>query len=148
MDLKRLNRIITTSGIAFYSVDVILAMFLYTLLDIFSLFFPGSEIIPHNFTLNALVISVPLISGMFDGLILAMIIMSLKYAEYYGIGKSAITFVIYIVIYIVISHYANISFVFTGREAIYGIIFTLIALSVLQIIVMYFYARLQREMFG
>ena len=89
MDIRSLSRAVTLSGVILYTLNVILSLTLYSLLTIVSL--PVS-----NIDLRALLISVPLISGVFNALILAMLVMSLKYAEYYGLGKSALAIAIYL----------------------------------------------------
>lgn len=91
-----------------------------------------------NVDLRALLIAVPLISGVFNGLILAMIVMSLKYAEYYGIGKSILAIVLYSGYYVVFRPGLDIAI----------LIFSIMVLCVLQLIVLYLYAKVQKEMFG
>jgi len=131
MDIKSLSRTVTLSGVILYTLNVILSITLYTLLTIVSL--PVA-----NIDLRALLIAVPLISGMFNGIILAMIVMSLRYAEYYGIGKSALAIPIYLGYY----------FAFRPSLDIASLMFAIMALCVLQITVLYFYAKVQKEMFG
>ena len=91
--------------------NVILSITLYSLLTIVSL--PVA-----NIDLRALLISVPLISGVFNGIILAMIVMGLNYAEYYGLGKSALAIAIYLGYY----------FTFRPPMNIASIMFAIIAL--------------------
>jgi len=131
MDIKSLNRTITLSGAVLYTLNVILSITLYTLLTIVSL--PVA-----NIDLRALLIAVPLISGVFNSIILAMIVMGLNYAEYYGIGKSALAIAIYLGYY----------FAFRPPMDIVSIMFAIMALCVLQIIVLYYYAKVQKELFG
>jgi len=131
MDIKSLSRTVTLSGVILYTLNVILSITLYTLVSIVSL--PVA-----NLDLRAFLTAVPLISGVFNGLILVMIVMSLKYAEYYGLGKSALAIAIYLGYY----------FAFRPSLDIVSLMFAIIALSVLQIIILYFYAKVQKEMFG
>jgi len=131
MDIKGLGRTVTLSGVILYTLNVILSITLYTLLTIVSL--PVA-----NINLRALLTAVPLISGVFNGLILAMLVMSLKYAEYYGLGRSALAIAIYLGYY----------FAFRPPMDIASLMFAIMALCVLQIIVLYFYAKVQKEMFG
>jgi len=89
MDIKSLSRTVTLSGVILYTLNIILSITLYTLLTIVSLPI-------DNIDLRALLTAVPLISGIFNGIILAIIVMGLNYTEYYGIGKSALTIAIYL----------------------------------------------------
>ncbi|AWR96781.1 hypothetical protein DFR86_03890 [Acidianus sulfidivorans JP7] len=131
MDVKSLNRTVLISSSILYSVNIILSVSLYTALNYISL--PVS-----NLDLRSILISVPLISGVFNGIILAMITMSLKYAEYYGIGKSALAIVIY----------SGYWLAFKPPLYILDFMISIMVLCVLQIIDLYLYAKLQKEMFG
>jgi len=72
MDIRSLTRTITLSGVAIYTVNIILSLTLYLLLTVVSL--PVS-----NIELRAFLIAVPLISEVFNALILAILVMNLKH---------------------------------------------------------------------
>jgi len=140
MDTRRVGRIITVSGISLYTVDIIISIILYTILVTVPFF--SVQSFANSYILKATVTAVPIISGVFDTLILAMIIMSLKYAEYYGITKSALAIITYSIIY------SSFLFIFISKAVIDDLLITLMAFGVLQIVVLYYYARIQKEMFG
>lgn len=131
MDLKSFNRsIITTSAVA-YSLNVVLSLSLYGVLSTVGL--PVSDPV-----LRGVLTSVPLVSGVFNALILGLILMSLKYAEYYGIAKSAIAIPIYFAYY----------FAFKPPVEIDLIMFSIVLLCVVQLVLLYTYAKLLKEMYG
>ncbi|BFH74243.1 hypothetical protein SJAV_21870 [Sulfurisphaera javensis] len=131
MNIKSLNRIVLISSSVLYSINIILSISLYTLLSVISL--PIS-----NVAIRSILISVPLISGIFNALILAMITMSLKYAEYYGMGKSVLAIIIYLAYY----------FAFKPPSYVLILMFSIIALCIIQIGDLLMYAKVQKEMFG
>ncbi|MEM0065097.1 hypothetical protein [Metallosphaera sp.] len=131
MDIKSLNRTILISASFLYSINVILSISLYTLLTQISL--PVS-----NLDLRSVLIAVPLISGVFNGLILSMISMGLKYAEYYGLAKSILAIIIYT------GYWAA----FRPGLDVLAFIVSIMVLCVIQIGVLTLYARVQKEMFG
>lgn len=131
MDIKTLNRTVLIMSSILYSINIILSISLYTLLSTISL--PIS-----NIAIRSVLISVPLISGVFNGIILAMIIMSLKYAEYYGIGKSVLAIIIYSAYLIA----------FKPPFYVSSFAISIMALCVIQIVDLYLYAKVQKEMFG
>ncbi|MCG3109362.1 hypothetical protein L3N51_01652 [Metallosphaera sp. J1] len=131
MDIKSLNRTVLVSASVLYSANVILSISLYTLLSLVSL--PVS-----NVDLKALLLSVPLISGVFNALILAMLTMGLKFAEYYGIGKSVLALIIY----------SGYWVAFRPPIDVVVFIVSIMALCVIQIGVLYLFSRVQKELFG
>ena len=132
MDITSRQRIAVVSGAVLYTVNIILSVTLYSLLTIVSL--PVA-----NLDIRALLTAVPLISAIINGIILVLLVINLlKGAQYFGIGKSALAIVIYLGYY----------FAFRPRMDITSLMFAIIALSVLQIIVLYFYAKVQKELFG
>ncbi|QKQ99030.1 hypothetical protein GWK48_00250 [Metallosphaera tengchongensis] len=131
MDLKSLNRAVLISSSVLYSVNVILSISLFSILLIKQLPIANPDI-------KAILTAVPLISGVFNALILGMISMSLKYAEYYGLIKSILALIIYSAYWIAFSPPLDILI----------FIISIMALCVMQIGVLYLYARIQKEMFG
>jgi len=141
MDISRLSRIVTISGIALYTVDLILTAILYTTLifdDDLATWFGD------NYALQGAIVGVPLISALLDLLILGIIIMSLKYAEYYGIGKSILSVIVYIFL-IDLIHSITKEFPLVDPDQFMMIV--LIVLSALEIVVLYYYAKVQKELF-
>ncbi|ARM75271.1 hypothetical protein [Acidianus manzaensis] len=131
MDVKSLNKTVLVLSSVLYSLNIILSVSLYTLLEYVSL--PIS-----NIALRSILVSVPLISALFNSIILAMITMSLKYAEYYGISKSALAIVIY----------AGYWLAFRPPSYVLIFMISIIALCIIQIADLFLYAKLQKEMFG
>jgi len=132
MDIKELNRIVTLSGAILYTLDVIFSATIYTFLSI------NVNLPVSNPDLKALLVVIPLISGIFNGIILALLTMGLRYAEYYGLGKSIIAIPIYIAYYIEFNPPIDLA----------SIMFIIIGLNILQIIVLRFYVKIQKELFG
>ncbi|TRN04031.1 hypothetical protein DJ530_01710 [Sulfolobus sp. E1] len=131
MDLRSLNRIVLISSSVLYSVNVILSLSLFTLLLIKPLPISNPDV-------KAILTAVPLISGVFNALILGMISMSLNYAEYYGISKSVLAIIIYSAYWLY----------FKPPFDILIFIISIMALCLIQIVDLYYYARIQKEMFG
>lgn len=131
MDIKSMSSKILLLSSVLYVLNVIFSATMYTVLLQISL--PVS-----NLALRSILISVPLVSAIFNAIILAMITMSLKYAEYYGIGKSMLAIVIYSAYWLYFKPpvYAEI------------IMAVIMILCVLQIFDLYLYSMLQKEMFG
>ncbi|AWR93264.2 hypothetical protein [Acidianus brierleyi] len=131
MDLKSLNKLVLLLSSFLYSINIIFSVSLFTLLTFNPL--PIS-----NIDLRAILTSVPLISAVFNMLILGMISMSLKYAEYYGISKSLIAIVIYLSYWLY----------FRPPIDILILMFTIIGLCIIQIVDLSLFAKIQKEMFG
>jgi len=70
--------------------------------------------------------------------------MSLKYAEYYGIGKSILSVIVYIFL-IDLIHSITKEFPLVDPDQLMMIV--LIVLSALEIVVLYYYAKVQKELF-
>jgi len=146
MDISKLSRIVITSGIVLYTADLIMSSIIYTVLAIIP-YLPVSKF-GNLFLEKASVIAVPLISALLDVLILSIIIMSLKHAEYYGIGKSVVTLIVLIILYFIIASIQLPPNMPSARPIAMGIVITLVVLSAIEIIIMYFYAKIQKELFG
>ncbi|BBG24808.1 hypothetical protein IC006_2142 [Sulfuracidifex tepidarius] len=131
MDIRVMNRAVTISSSVIYSVNIILSVALYSVLSYVGL--PVTNIVERQ-----VLISVPLMSALFNALILAMITMSLKYAEYYGIFKSGLAIAIYS------------GYIAAFSPPTYLVLFmgSIMALCVIQILLLYYYAMLQKLMFG
>ena len=131
MDLKRMNRLVVISSAFLYSVNIILSISLYSVLS-----YVGLPI--ANVAERSILISVPLISGIFNAFILTMIVMSLKLAEYYGMAKSVLALIIYS------------AYILAFSPPIYLITFmvSIMVLSLAQLLLLYYYAKLQKLMFG
>jgi len=131
MDLKRMNRLVVISSAFLYSVNIILSVSLYSVLS-----YVGLPI--ANVAERSILISVPLISGIFNAFILTMIVMSLKLAEYYGMAKSVLALIIYS------------AYILAFSPPIYLITFmvSIMVLSLAQLLLLYYYAKLQKLMFG
>ncbi|BCU68263.1 hypothetical protein HS7_17000 [Sulfolobales archaeon HS-7] len=125
-----MNRVLTVSSSIVYSINIILSTALYSVLTYVGL--PITNIVERQ-----VLIGVPLISALFNVLILAMITMSLKYAEYYGILKSILAIVIY----------SGYIIAFSPPTYLLLFIGSIMALCVIQIILLYYYAKLQKLMF-
>ncbi|MCI2413872.1 MAG: hypothetical protein MPF33_01270 [Candidatus Aramenus sp.] len=131
MDLKSTQRVTLLAGSVLYSVNVILSISLFTLLTI-------SPLPVSNLDARAILTAVPLISGVFNVLILAMLSMSLKYAEYYGIVKSVLALVIY----------SGYWLAFKPGLDVLALMISIMVLCVAQIGILYLYARIIKELFG
>ncbi|EWG06715.1 MAG: hypothetical protein ASUL_07854 [Candidatus Aramenus sulfurataquae] len=131
MDLKSTQRVTLLAGSVLYSLNVILSISLFTLLII-------SPLPVSNLDARAILTAVPLISGVFNALILALLSMSLKYAEYYGIAKSFLALIIY----------SGYWLAFKPGFDVLALIIPIMALCVAQIGVLYLYARVIKELFG
>jgi len=131
MDLKRMNRLVVISSAFLYSVNIILSISLYSVLSYVGL--PIANVVERS-----ILISVPLISGIFNAFILTMIVMSLKLAEYYGMAKSVLALIIYS------------AYILAFSPPIYLITFmvSIMVLSLAQLLLLYYYAKLQKLMFG
>ena len=88
MDVRTMNKAVVISSSVVYSVNIILSVALYSVLSYVGL--PVSSVVERS-----VLVSVPLMSALFNAVILTMIAMSLKFAEYYGIAKSALAIGIY-----------------------------------------------------
>lgn len=131
MDIKSLNRTVLVSASVLYSVNVILSISLYTLLSIVSL-------TVSNVDIKAVLLSVPLISGVFNALILAMLTMGLKFAEYYGMAKSVLALIIYSAYWVA----------FRPPLDVLTLMISIMVLCVVQLGVLYLFAKVQKELFG
>jgi hypothetical protein len=131
MDLKQLNKFVLIFSSVLYSINIIFSVSLFTLLML-------NPLPIANIDLRSVLTSVPLISAVFNMLILGMISMSLKYAEYYGISKSVIAIIIYSLYW------------FYFRPPFFVLFFMLVimALCVIQIVDLSLFAKIQKEMFG
>jgi hypothetical protein len=131
MDLKQLNKFVLIFSSVLYSINIIFSVSLFTLLML-------NPLPIANIDLRSVLTSVPLISAVFNMLILGMISMSLKYAEYYGISKSVIAIIIYSLYW------------FYFRPPFFILFFMLIimALCVIQMVDLSLFAKIQKEMFG
>jgi len=131
MDLKRMNKVIVISSAFLYSVNIILSVSLYSVLS-----YVGLPI--ANVAERSILISVPLISGIFNAFILTMIVMSLKLAEYYGMAKSVLALIIYS------------AYILAFSPPIYLVTFmaSIMVLCLAQLLLLYYYAKLQKLMFG
>ncbi len=126
-----MSKTITISSSVLYSVNIIMSVALYSVLATVGL--PVSNVVEKS-----VLVSVPLMSALFNAIILTMITMSLKYAEYYGIAKSALA----------IGIYSGYILAFSPPFYILAIAGGIMALCVVQIVLLYFYAKLQKMMFG
>jgi len=131
MDVERMNKLVVTSAAVLYSVNIILSVSLYSVLS-----YVGLPI--NNVVERSILTSVPLISGLFNAVILTMIVMSLKLAEYYGMAKSVLALIIYSAYIIAFSPPA---FLVTFMASI-------MVLCLAQLSLLYYYAKLQKLMFG
>ncbi len=131
MDLKQLNKFVLIFSSVLYSINIIFSVSLFTLLML-------NPLPIANIDLRSLLTSVPLISAVFNMLILGMISMSLKYAEYYGISKSVIAIIIYSLYW----------FYFRPPFFILFFMLVIMALCVVQIVDLSLFAKIQKEMFG
>jgi len=131
MDLKRMNKVLVISSAFLYSVNIILSVSLYSVLS-----YVGLPI--ANVAERSILISVPLISGIFNAFILTMIVMSLKLAEYYGMAKSVLALIIYS------------AYILAFSPPIYLVTFmaSIMVLCLAQLLLLYYYAKLQKLMFG
>jgi len=131
VDLRKMGKTILISAITFYSINIILSVTLYSILSYIGL--PVNDVIQRS-----VLVSVPLISGIFNAIILTMIAMSLKLAEYYGIAKSVLALIIYLAYMIA----------FSPPIFLVLIMVSIMALNVAQMFLLYYYAKLQKLLFG
>jgi len=126
-----MNKVIVISSAFLYSVNIILSVSLYSVLS-----YVGLPI--ANVAERSILISVPLISGIFNAFILTMIVMSLKLAEYYGMAKSVLALIIYS------------AYILAFSPPIYLVTFmaSIMVLCLAQLLLLYYYAKLQKLMFG
>jgi hypothetical protein len=131
MDIAKMNKAVVTSSTIIYTANIILSIALYSILTNIGL--PLNNIVEKS-----VLISIPLMSALFNAIILTMIIMSLKLAEYYGIGKSILAIGIYLYF---MKTFSPPSYLITTM--IYIVI-----LNIMQVLLLYYYAKLQKLMFG
>jgi len=126
-----MNKVLVISSAFLYSVNIILSVSLYSVLS-----YVGLPI--ANVAERSILISVPLISGIFNAFILTMIVMSLKLAEYYGMAKSVLALIIYS------------AYILAFSPPIYLVTFmaSIMVLCLAQLLLLYYYAKLQKLMFG
>jgi len=79
-----------------------------------------------------------MMSALFNAVILTMVVMSLKLAEYYGIAKSALA----------IGIYSGYILAFSPPTHLILFMGSIMALCLVQILLLYYYAKLQKLMFG
>lgn len=123
-----MDRIALVTSSILYSIDIILSMFLYNLLSY--IYIPIT-----NVMLRSILTSILLIAAIFNAIILIMITLSLKYAEYYGFTKSALVIVSYL--------YLSLAYL----PPLYASVFTfaIIALCMVEIVDLYFYRKIRKE---
>lgn len=142
-------------SMVFYIADSVLSAILYNIL----ISIPYQTILPYSTTLGYnlfLVIpslnAVPFVSAVASFLIIATILMSLRYTGYYGVGKSVITIAAYLYLYFSILRIAPgiTQFIATtiGLAAFYSILFGLIGLSAIEIVLLFLYQKAQKELYG
>ena len=146
MNAERLYKLMSSVSLALYTVDAIMSLILYSIMTKIPL---GTGII--SLILSSLS-TVPLISAMFSVLIISIILMSLKYAELYGIGKSVLAIVSYLYFYFIVLKVnpSVVSYInaLSGIKLTNILLFTLTAIAVAEIVVLYYYHKAQKEMFG
>jgi hypothetical protein len=131
MDVGKMNKAVVISSAVVYSANIILSVALYSVLSYVGL--PVSSAVERS-----ILVSVPMMSALFNAVILTMIVMSLKWAEYYGIAKSVLAIGIYS------------GYILAFSPPTYLILFmgSIMALCLVQILLLYYYAKLQKLMFG
>ena len=131
MDVGTMHKVVLISSAVAYSVNIILSVALYSVLSYVGL--PVSSVVERS-----ILVSVPLMSALFNAVILTMIVMSLKLAEYYGIAKSVLAIGIYS------------GYILAFSPPTYLILFmgSIMALNLVQLLLLYYYAKLQKLMFG
>lgn len=130
-DLQKMSKLVLTSSVIFYTMNIILSLSLFTVL--LNVGLPVNDVVGKS-----ILESVPLVSGVFNAVILTMVVMSLRMAEYYGIGKSVLALIIY----------TGYVIAFSPPIHILSIIISIMALNIAQLFTLYYYAKLQKMMFG
>jgi len=126
-----MNKAVTTSSAIIYTSNIILSIALYSILT-------NTGLPTNNIVEKSVLISIPLMSALFNAVILSMIAMSLKLAEYYGIGKSVLAIGIYL-------YYMK---TFSPPSYLVTIMTYIIILNIIQVLLLYYYSKLQKLMFG
>jgi len=135
-------------------IDLVLSLILYNILESI----PFETILPYSTTFgyNLFLIipslnAVPPSSAIASALIIATILMSLRYTEYYGIGKSVITVVAYLYLYLSLLKIAPGITQFIGSTigilTFDVILFSLIIMSIVEVIILFFYHKAQKELY-
>lgn len=128
--LERQLRLVRISGGVLYLVNIFFSSSLYTVLESLGLA-KGSFI-------YSLLFAVPLFSAILNGIILGLIAAQLKDAVIYGIVKSAMA----IIVYLLYLHF------FVLPSYIVFMIIVIMGLSVIQLGILYLYRRIQKQIFG
>ncbi|MUM65915.1 hypothetical protein D1867_11855 [Acidianus infernus] len=128
--LERQLRLVRISGGVLYLVNIFFSSSLYTALESLGLA-KGSFI-------YSLLFAVPLFSAILNGIILGLIAAQLKDAVIYGIVKSAMA----IIVYLLYLHF------FVLPSYIVFMIIIIMGLSVIQLGILYLYRRIQKQIFG
>lgn len=128
--LERQLRLVRISGGVLYLVNIFFSSSLYTALESLGLA-KGSFI-------YSLLFAVPLFSAILNGIILGLIAAQLKDAVIYGIVKSAMA----IIVYLLYLHF------FVLPSYIVFMIIVIMGLSVIQLGILYLYRRIQKQIFG
>ena len=126
-----MNKAVIISSTIIYTSNIILSIALYSILTNIGL--PINNVVEKS-----VLISVPLMSALFNAIILTMITMSLKLAEYYGIGKSILAIGIYL-------YYMK---TFSPPSYLVTTMTYIIILNTMQVLLLYYYSKLQKLMFG
>jgi hypothetical protein len=131
MDIAKMNKAVVISSTIIYTANIILSIALYSILT-------NTGLPVNNIVEKSVLISIPLMSALFNAIILTMIIMSLKLAEYYGIGKSILAIGIYL-------YFMK---TFSPPSYLITIMIYIVILNIMQVLLLYYYAKLQKLMFG
>ncbi|BDC19764.1 hypothetical protein [Acidianus sp. HS-5] len=129
-DLEKKLRSVRITGGIIYLINIFFSASIYTALESLGLA-KGSFI-------YSLLFAVPLFSAILNGIILGLIAAQLKDAVAYGIVKSVMAIVVYS---------AYVSF-FILPKYIVLMAFIIMALSAIQIGVLYMYKKIQKQIFG